>query len=284
MTTMRAKTARRTKPPQVEAATNDEAPVIEPPPSPSTDDQGGTSLIPTPELKPQDLEAMAQAEGDWGTAWALYQEALKKRQGKLFHQARSVYRAMDEWHAGPTPEEGERDWLKTCEDASAEYKSGRFLIERLGAERVMDPKLMATIWGLRQNLIEEVGVTTVAESMAVDLAVLSYYNVLRIQGWIGNLALHIEHEFFGLEGPSAKMRKQRGRVEGLAVEDSCRRFAEQLIPLLEKANKLTVRNLKAVRELKTGPLPNVTVNGAQQVNVGAVQQNVTTSAHKKRTA
>jgi hypothetical protein len=32
--------------------------------------------------------------------------------------------------------------------------------------------------------------------MLIDLAVMSYYNALRVQGWIGELALYIEHEFF----------------------------------------------------------------------------------------
>ena len=180
---------------------------------------------------------------------------------------------MEEWYGLPA-EEAEQRWLTTCQEASKNYRSGRFLIERLGAERVMDPELMATIWSLRQTLLEDIGATTAAESMAADLAVLSYYNALRIQGWIGNLALHIEHEWFGLEGPTAKFGKKWGRAEGLRVEDVARRFAEQLIPLLEKANKLTIRNLKAVRELKTGPLPNVNINNPGQVNVGAVQQNV----------
>jgi hypothetical protein len=37
------------------------------------------------------------------------------------------------------------------------------------------PKLMATLLSLRQRLIVERGITTAAEMMLVDLAVLSYY-------------------------------------------------------------------------------------------------------------
>jgi len=142
----------------------------------------------------------------------------------------------------------------------------------------MDPELMAVVWGPRQNLLADLGVTTTAESMAVDLAVLSYCNVLRIQGWIGNLALHIESEWFGLESPTAKFGKKWGRAEGLRVEDVARRFAEQLIPLLKKTNKLTIRNLKAIQELKAGPLATVSINNPGQVNVGALQQNIAGAA------
>jgi len=241
------------------------------------DDDGTLGPLAGPELSADELTARAAAEGDFGEAWKLHQEALKKRQTKLRNDARASYRAVEEWYGLPA-EEAEQRWLNTCKDASKAYRSGRFLIERLGAERAMDPELMAVVWGLRQNLLADLGVTTTAESMAVDLAVLSYYNVLRIQGWIGNLALHIESEWFGLESPTAKFGKKWGRAEGLRVEDVARRFAEQLIPLLEKANKLTIRNLKAIQELKAGPLPNVNIHNPSQVNVGAVQQNVAEAA------
>jgi len=56
---------------------------------------------------------------------------------------------------------------------------------------------MATLLSLRQRVIAEWGITTAAEAMMVDLALLSYYQALRVNGWIGDLALFIEHEFFG---------------------------------------------------------------------------------------
>jgi hypothetical protein len=77
----------------------------------------------------------------------------------------------------------------------------------------------------------------------------------------------------GLEAsPAAKFAQQCGRVEGLAVEDRLRRLAEQLLPLLDRANKMMIRNLKAMRELRRGPIPTV-VNRADQVNVAEQQAN-----------
>jgi hypothetical protein len=72
-----------------------------------------------------------------------------------------------------------------------------FLLERLGAQRYLDPKLMATILSLRQRLRDEWAITSAAETMLVDLALLSYYDALRVQGWTDDLAVRIEHEFFG---------------------------------------------------------------------------------------
>jgi hypothetical protein len=51
----------------------------------------------------------------------------------------------------------EQDWLRILEESSEAYESGGFLLERLGAERNLDPKLMATILTLRQRLIDELG-------------------------------------------------------------------------------------------------------------------------------
>ena len=103
-------------------------------------------------------------------------------------------------------------------------------------------------------------VSSVAECIAVDLGILGYYNALRIQGRIGSLAMSIEHELLGAKSPPAKFGKQWGRAEGLRVGVTFRRLSEQMLPLIEKTTKRSIRSLKAVRELKTGPLPNVSIN------------------------
>src|SRR4029434_4975077 len=104
-------------------------------------------------------------------------------------------RAFEGWGQIPSVEE----WQAACEDAAKRYQSGRFLLERLGAERFLDPQLMATLWQLRQGLLEAYGTASPAMTMIIALAVMSYANALRIQGWIGDLALSIEHECFAEE-------------------------------------------------------------------------------------
>ncbi len=192
-----------------------------------------------------------------------------QKHDQLLRDAQAVNKAVEGWHLV----EGPDAWAKTCEQSRADYHSGRFLIERLGAARLLDPPLMATLLGLRQTILAELGTATAAEQMLVDLAVLAYYNALRVQGWIGNLALHIEHEFFGQSAPSVKLKAQYGPVEGLAVEDRLKRLGEQLLPLLDRANRMMVRNLKAIKELRQGPTPAVAIARAQQVNVAERQAN-----------
>jgi len=227
--------------------------------------------------------AVPEEHSDLDTLWAAHRAQIARQRTQIGRDARAVFRAMEGWGTHTNLEE---DWVKTCQQSAEQYDSGRFLLERLGAERYMDPALMATIWGLRQRLNEELGATTHAERMLIDMAVLSYFNALRVQGWIGNLAMSIEHEFFAREAPSAKLKKQYGSeaVAGLHVEDMLQRYSEQLLPLLDRANRLLIRNLKAVRELKVGPLPNVSINNPSQVNVAAVQHNVAQPAPQAATS
>ena len=111
-------------------------------------------------------------------------------------------------------------------------------------------------------------------TMLIDLAVMTYYNALRVQGWMGDLALQIEHECFGQEGPTAKLRHNWGVAEGLAVENTLRRLAEQLIPLFERANQQLIRTLQALRTLRHGPPPAVAIGHAGQVNLAHQQINL----------
>jgi hypothetical protein len=193
----------------------------------------------------------------------------RERHEQLLRDAQATYKAVDGWHLVQNAEA----WAKTCEEARADYQSGRFLIKELGAQRLLHPEMIATLLDLRRGLLADLKATSTADAMLLDLAVLAYYNALRVQGWIGNLALHIEHELFGQSAPSVKLKAQHGPVEGLAVEERLKRLGEQLLPLLDRANRMMVRNLKTVKELRQGPSPAVTVGQAGQVNVASQQVN-----------
>jgi hypothetical protein len=191
------------------------------------------------------------------------QQALQIRRN-----ARATFRAMEGWHRV----DSEEDWLKVCADSQEQYASGRFLLERLGAERYLDPKLMATLLFLRQQLIVEWGITT-AEMMLLDHALLGYYNALRVQGWIGDLSLHIEDEFFGQDALAENGQRpvrRPGRFsceERFSFEEDVRRLSEQLMPLLDRANRMLIRNLKAIKELRQGLVPALAIGRAEQVTV-----------------
>jgi hypothetical protein len=193
-------------------------------------------------------------------------EALDKTRPpaqQLRWNARATHRAMEGWQRVGSQE----DWMRINEKSREAYESGDFLLERLGAQRYLDPQLMATILALRQRLIAELAITTAAEMMLVDLALLSYYHTLRVQGWIGDLAVRIEHEFFGDDAFTEMARKGHRRADRFAVEDRVRQLSEQLLPLLDRANRMMIRNLKAIKELRPGQVPAVAIGRAEQVTV-----------------
>jgi hypothetical protein len=151
------------------------------------------------------------------------------------------------------------------------------LIERLGGERYIDPDLMAALMVLRRQLIEDHDARTAAELMMIDVALLAHYHTLKISGWIGNLAVVAETEFFGEASLTAKLDRRYGpktEVRGLRVEELVQRLTEELMPLLERSNRMMLRNLKALKEHRRAPAPNVSISQAQQVNVGAQQVNL----------
>jgi hypothetical protein len=217
---------------------------------------------------------------------AKLQAALDRNRQRAQHvrrNARATYGAMAGWQRVRS----EEDWLKVCADSPEQYESGRFFLERLGAERHLDPKLMATLWPLRQRLIAEWGITTAAEMMLLDLAVLGYYHTLRVQGWIGDLALHIEHEFFGQDALAENGRRPVRRPGRFSVEEDVRRLSEQLMPLLDRANRMVIRNLKAIKELRQGLVPAIAIGRAEQVTVtnqqnGRVRRNGIERSHHRR--
>ena len=200
---------------------------------------------------------------DVDAMWREWQAERDRRATQLRRDARAVFSAMEGWQRVESAEE----WARTCEGAREAYDSGRFLVERLGAERFLEPELMAVLWGLRRGLVGEGG-GTASEAMLADLAVLAWYNAQRIQQWIGDLALMVEHEFFAQEAPSARFEGRYGRGAGLVVEERLARLGEQLLPLQERASRMVVRHLKALAELRRGPAPQVAIGQARQVNLG----------------
>jgi hypothetical protein len=169
----------------------------------------------------------------------------------------------------------EAEWQAACEDARERYQARRFLIERLGAERFLDPQLMATLWQLRQDLMEAYGVTSPAMTMIVDVTVMAYANVLQVQGWVGDLSLVIEHELFGEGSLKVKLRQQYGmHIDGFAVEEALRRLREQLLPLCERVNRQFLQNLQALQQPPRGSLPTMAIGRAGHVNVAQQQVNI----------
>ncbi len=60
----------------------------------------------------------------------------------------------------------------------------------------------------------------------------------------------------------------------LDVQHIAQRMQEQLFPLLDRANRLMIRNMQALKEVRQTPAPSVQIGSAGQVNVATAQANV----------
>ena len=209
------------------------------------------------ELHPIERELVArdQVAREAGTPMTLdqlqaeYQGILAARHERLARDASASWRAMEGWEHVTTQEE----WQTAVVQADDDYDSGQFLLSRLGAERYLDPPLMAVLLTLRRRLVDEHGAETAAELMMVDMAVLAYYHEMRVTGWIGDFSQWLEAEFFrkgslGVRTHEMGDGKTGVKVRGLRVEEIVERLAEKLMPLLDRSNRMMLRNLKALRE------------------------------------
>jgi hypothetical protein len=207
----------------------------------------------------------------------LEREVQAARQADHWHynelrtNARAVMRAMQGWRGIRSAE----DWQQVCENAHRTYASGAFIIKRLGAERFLDPETIAVLLRLHQDLIAQYGQASPAATMLIDLALMTYHNALRIQTWIGDLALAIEHELFAEDSLKIKLRQQYGpQFDGFAVEEALRRLREQLLPLCERVNRQLLQNLQALQRLARGVIPTVAINRAANVSIAERQLNI----------
>src|SRR5215211_611098 len=126
----------------------------------------------------QDAVVAAQAarredgEWDWEVYKEVYERGLAERQNRLHTDARASFRAMDSW----CRVKDEDAWLEMVDEAEEGLATGRFLIDRLGAERHLDPELMAALIVLRRRLICEYQVTGAADLPLIDSMLTAYYH------------------------------------------------------------------------------------------------------------
>src|SRR5207249_4870295 len=80
------------------------------------------------------------------------------------------------------------------------------LVDPPGAYHYVDPRLTARLIGVGKGRLEELAPCSPADLLLVDTALLAYFNAWRVQGWIGDTALLVEHEFFSDSSPTAKWK------------------------------------------------------------------------------
>ena len=193
-------------------------------------------------------------------------EALDERAKDIMRKCDWEYLSKIEWASIRSQDE----WRKAKKAALKDYFTGKFLIESLGGVRHNRPFLMAILLQLRLAWIEEYALTTVPEFLLLDFALISYFRFLRTNSIIGNLEWIAEAEFFGRENPKIY---NKNYYEGFIAEKHIDRMTQLLQPNLEKFNRMFLRNLKAIRDLKRSNAI-LNIEGVTQINIGEKQVNI----------
>lgn len=211
---------------------------------------------------------------DWVDAANKRIEEIKKRSIQEKKQGSLIYRGSMFW-AGVTSQE---EFDKKCHEAAEDYKSGNFFLDRIGRYREIDVPLTVVLINLRSQWIKEYEIKTAPEFMLLDMALASYYHHLRLNEAINNTMASIEWDYFALDVPQI-LRDKYGDPTGdkrqnrLVAEDFAHRLVEVLQPVLDQYNRMFIRNLKALRDLKRGNIQ-LNIGNVGQMNIGDKQINV----------
>ncbi|MGO8842722.1 MAG: hypothetical protein ACLQF1_16830, partial [Methyloceanibacter sp.] len=194
-----------------------------------------------------------------------FERRIAERNNAQFQELRDQAQALIAAVKGGRAIGRDEDWDAIFQKAKIGYRSGRFLIQQLGAERFLEPELMATLAQLRQDLLAGVAHPTAADSMMADSAIIAYRNMLRMQGWIGSLCLTVERELFG----QAPLDELHGHTVGKQLTKEIARLEDVLMPLLERCHRMMAKSFAHLETRRGKPPPPATVMVGQagQVNV-----------------
>ena len=186
---------------------------------------------------------------------------------ELRRQAQGTFEAIK----GRRGAKNEDNWLEVVAKAELDYDNGNFLIGRMGACRQLDLPLVATLLRVRKELLAGIDSPTAGDRMLADSAIISYRNLLRIQGWIGSVCLLIERELFG----QRSMDDILGASETAEVIAQVERLEQTLLPALDRAHRMLIRALDRLEQQGSSKgSATVSIGKAGQVNVGSNMGNL----------
>jgi hypothetical protein len=128
-------------------------------------------------------------------------------------------------------------------------------------------ELAVLLLRFRRSLIEEYG-DGLATMMLIDRAVAACKDFIRVEGWIGNLALLIEHEFFGTLGPSAHFQDRYARTGGTIRRLTVEQHLARLCPLAERCERAMREALGALERLSDAP--SLAVEKSKQIKISVI--------------
>lgn len=209
-------------------------------------------------------------------------EQRKEEYREELKQCAPEYRAPLKWAGIETQEQ----WEQRRERAVQSYQDGNYFFELLGMSRNFDPDMLAILIHLRQSSIEQYGITTAPEFMVLDATLLCYYHLIRLNTQIGNMEARINSDFFVSDEPKQAAVMKNGLIDmrhmKYDIEGLVKSTVYHTVPLLERFNKMLLRNLKALRDLKRMNV-NFNIGRVGQMNVGETDVHITAEKDAQNT-
>ena len=168
------------------------------------------------------------------------------------------------------------EWEDIVDRSLEDYRSGRSLMDHLGADRLIDPPLTGMLLAIRRGLIEEMNAASMADYVLIDMAVIAFANAMRVQSIIGNTSLIIESEMFGQPTLRAKWKTEYGArpedIRGVAVEDYVVRLRERLLPLAKQFHQMASEAIDSLRRQRQMPAVEVERAAPREIRLVAAER------------
>lgn len=202
--------------------------------------------------------------------YAEWREAQRTKGRQLIQMGERYVAAVVGWARVETAAE----WAEIEDEAAQGWESGVTVLEMLGGRRYLEPAKAALVLTLWRDFLHTYRPSGPAEYMAMAMAVISFDHWLRVNDIVRNLESRLETEFFSLDPlhTDQDTRTFPAKIRGLSAEALLDKLGQDALPLLDRLNRLVLRNLRMLRELKGGAL-SLTVANYGQVNVGQQQSN-----------
>ena len=153
------------------------------------------------------------------------------------------------------------DWERAYVSIEDDYVSGQFLIETLGAQRYVEPRIAMTILMMRRRMIEDMQLKTISEFMLMDAALAANYNSIKAQRMLGDIAIHVDRELFH-DDPLDPKDGRNLDVSKFKFDEMLKQASGSLMTIIDSTNKTMIRSIKALGDLNKGTL----LIRAEQVN------------------
>jgi hypothetical protein len=128
------------------------------------------------------------------------------------------------------------------ERSATDLVTGEFFTSRFARVDGTDPGLVMTLLVLRQRMIDEFAIDTVAEMLLVDQALIDVYHTLRMHTLLCDLEATVAQDVY-VRGTARGMRA----FEQDSLADILRNIADKVTPALVRMQDVLRRNLAELR-------------------------------------